>query len=475
MAAFHRKTRSHVDMVLEEASCATAHGGQIIVDALARDFGLWQKIRALDLLDPRKDKSRGFSPEVLLSQFIFSFCSGGVSLADAGRLGGDKALGQLLGMERWADESTLGEWLRAQNQQSLNVLWTVIREFIAWTLERTKAARVRHGGQLEVFFDDTQIEVSGRRFEGIALNYEGKLSYSWQTLWVGPFVADAQWQPGNVEASVELRNCLEATAGLWEQEALAGRAYFYADSASSAGKYLNEVDQRGWGWSISYNKWTAKLDAFAAHLGENQWSAPVPAVGRNGAAIIEQYGWLRHLPGEACARVQTFAVVRSKAADESELFWRYAYVVGGGRIQEEQSQKPAAARMVFERHHLKGAKEQGFHQLLGDMDLHHPPCLSSEANAFYYAIGVLSFNLLMAIKLLYMQDDQQAWTVRTLIRFWLTAPVRISSHAHRTRARIFVPKAAMRWWRLFLAEHYPRRPVGRPPREDAVEILATSG
>ena len=30
------------------------------------------------------------------------------------------------------------------------------------------------------------------------------------------------------------------------------------------------------------------------------------------------------------------------------------------------------ARMVFERHHLKGAKEQGSHQLLGDMDLHHP-------------------------------------------------------------------------------------------------------
>ena len=71
-------------MVLEDARCATAHGGQLIVDALARDFGLWEKVRALDLLDPRKDKRRGFSPEVLLSQFIFSFCSGGVSLADAG-------------------------------------------------------------------------------------------------------------------------------------------------------------------------------------------------------------------------------------------------------------------------------------------------------------------------------------------------------------------------------------------------------
>ncbi len=32
------------------------------------------------------------------------------------------------------------------------------------------------------------------------------------------------------------------------------------------------------------------------------------------------------------------------------------------------------------------------------MDLHHPPCLSSSANAFYYAIGALALNLLMAVK-----------------------------------------------------------------------------
>ena len=67
-------------------------------------------------MDPRKDKARGFSPEAITAQILFNFSSGGISLADAGRLSADKALGQLLGMERWADESTLGEWLRAQEQ-----------------------------------------------------------------------------------------------------------------------------------------------------------------------------------------------------------------------------------------------------------------------------------------------------------------------------------------------------------------------
>lgn len=471
MAASFRKKRSNVDLVLQEARGATAHGGQLIVDALAKDFRLWEKLRACGCMDPRKDKSRGFSPEAIVAQILFSFCSGGICLADAGRLSQDKALGQLLGMERWADESTLGEWLRAQNKESLKELWAIIREFVQWALKKAKPGRVRHGGALEVFFDDTQIEVDGRCFKGTALNYDGKISYSWQTLWVGPFLADGEWGPGSRDPSESLDSTLEATASLWENDAQAGCSHFYADSASSAGKYLNLLDERGWSWSVSYNKWTSKLDTLARDMGEDQWSQEREAVGRNGQPIIEQHGWLRHLPGEECLRAQTFAVVRHKAKDGGDLFWNYAYVVGGGKLQSENIHQPAAARLVFERHHLKGAKEHGFHQLLGHMDLHHPPCLSNEANAFYYALGALAFNLLMAVKVLLLEDNQQAWSVRTLIRFWLTVPVKIGNHAHRSRARIFIPKAAMRWWRLFLAEHYPKRKPGRPAKEPVLDLI----
>jgi len=465
MAAVYTKKTRHIDKVLEDARSATAHGGQLIVEALARQFGLWEKLRACPLLDPRKDKSRGFSPEAIVAQIVFSFCSGGVSLSDAGRLGGDKALGELLGMDRWAEETTIGEWLRGQNEAGLRELWGIAREFVGWVIERAKPGRVRRGGELEVFFDDTQIEVSGKYFEGVGVNYEGARAYSWQTLWVGPFLAEAEWGPGNREVSASLGSLLESTASLWEEDAKAGKARFYADSGSSAGKYLNLLDERGWNWSVSYNKWTDVLERLAGEMGEDQWSEPQEATGRNGEPILEQYGWVRHLPGQDCQRAQTFAVVRFKNRDGGDLMWRYAWVVGGGSGQKSRLHEPEAAREVFAAHRLKGAKEQGFHQLLGDMDLHHPPCLSNLANEVYYAIGALSFNLLMAVKVLYLADDQQGWTVRSIIRFWLTVPVKISSHAHRRKARIFVPKATLRWWRLFIQEHYPKRKPGRPPKD----------
>jgi hypothetical protein len=469
MATIHKKKRSNVDLVLEDAQTTTAHGGVIAIDALAKDFGLWEKIKGHKSMDQRRDTKRGFSPEVIVAQLILSLCSGGISLADAERFGKDSALGKLLGLEKMADESTLGEWLRGQDRHSLSELWALNHDLVQWILERSEPARVRHGGQLEVFFDDTQIEVSGKCFEGAAKNYEGNLSYSWQTLWVGPFVGQAYLMSGNTSASACLKDCLGATEKLWKKASQEGKAHFYADSASSSGEHINQIDQIGWNWTVSYNKWLDKLDVLSSQLPPTDWSKSFEITGRNGQPMIEQYGWVKHTPGTT-ERTQLFAVARFKSLDEGDLFWRYAYVVGGCTNGQWKEHIPEDARRVFERHHLKGAKEQGFHQLLSDLDLHHPPCKDQLANEFYYALTSLAFNLLMGLKVLHLDDDKQAWTVRTLIRYWLTVPVKLSQHAHRTRARIFVPKAALRWWRIFIQEKLPPRSPGRPPRDPQIVI-----
>ncbi len=48
------------------------HAGLVAVEALARRFGLWEKVRHLGCLDPRNDKRRGYSPEVILGQLIYA-------------------------------------------------------------------------------------------------------------------------------------------------------------------------------------------------------------------------------------------------------------------------------------------------------------------------------------------------------------------------------------------------------------------
>lgn len=457
------KNSTHVDFVLQSGEDVSAHGGAVIIDALARDFGLWERIKVLPALDHRSDKSRGFCPEAIIAQIVLSFCTGGMNIADAGRLAGDTALGKLLGLPRMADASTINLWLNRQTREGCDALWNVIRDFVQWVVRKAAKARVLHAGSLDVFFDDTQIEVEGHHFEHTAKNHEGDITYSWQTLWTGPFIAAARLDKGSVEPSAHLAFLLDDTRPIWEPFAKKGEAHFFADSGSSAGKHLNKIDQRGWDWSVSYNKWTAVLDRLAEATPDDQWSSPVAAVGRKGEAITEQHTWLRHQPGEDCERGQVFACVRYRAADGSELLWRYAYIVcGQGGEKPVAVHQPAEAKKVFERHHYKGKLEHGFTNLLSDLDLHHPPCSRFAANEMWYALGALAHNLLRAAQILQMEEDQQSLRLRQVIRWWMTVPVKLSRHAHRTCARYFVPKASLKWWQIVLDLVWPRRAPGRP-------------
>jgi len=439
-----RRTKFHLE--LTNSTQATAHGGQVLVDALCRRFGLWAALQAEPSLDSRKRVTAGYSPTAIVAQLLFTLTSGGASLADAERLGQDTVLLELLGLAKGADQTTLGEWLRAQTKESVQALHRINAALVDWARREARPARWRYGGEIEVFFDDTQIEVSGKHFEGARRNYEGNLALSWQTLWYGPWLLDGILD-GAGDVSEHLPELLQAHQHRWAGQP----SYCYADSGSSAGKYLNALGAAGFArWSVSYNKWTDVLDRLAAELPATEWSALPPA-----GQPQEQYAWVRHLPGEAQA-AQTFAALRWK--EEGDLFWRHAYVV----CQPGEGGKPQG---VFARHRLKGAKEQGFSEVLSGLDLHHPPCASLVANQAYYAIAMLAYNPLVTLKLLDLPDAALGWRVQTLIRQLLTVPVSVSAHARYRVARICIPAGWLRWWRLFVDRWVPKRQPGRPARE----------
>jgi hypothetical protein len=352
----------------------------------------------------------------------------------------------LLGLEKGADQTTLGQWLRAQTPESVRALHRINAEFVDWSSQQAKAGRWLHAGEVETFFDDTEVEVDGHKFEGARINYDGHRALSWQTLWFGPWMLDGILD-GAADVSEHLAVLLDEHQHRWQ-----GRpSYFYADSGSSAGKFLNRIELGEFSrWSVSYNKWTDKLDRLAAELAQSQWSALPPA-----DQPQEQYTWVKHQPGE-CAQVEKFATVRWK--NPGDLMWRYAYVA----CKAGEKDSP---RAVFERHHLKGAKEQGFSDVLSGLDLHHPPCKDLIANQAFYAIGMLAHNVLISLRVLDLPDQAQGWRVKTIIRHLLTVPVSVSTHARYTVARICVPSGWMRWWRLFLDRWLPKRKAGRPVME----------
>ena len=87
----------------------TIHAGLVAVEAMARRFGLWDKLRRHRCLDPRKDRTRGYGPEVIAGQLIYALCSGGGCLSDSEALNDDPLALELFGVERFGDQSQVGE------------------------------------------------------------------------------------------------------------------------------------------------------------------------------------------------------------------------------------------------------------------------------------------------------------------------------------------------------------------------------
>lgn len=443
----YTKRKSKLHLQLTNSDQASAHGGQVLVDSICRRFGLWERIHSEPALEVRKRTGAGFSPVVIFAQMFFTFTSGGASLADAERLSLDRVLMHLLGFEKGADQTTLAEWLRALSPEGVRALHRLNAAFVDWARAEVAPARWLYGGEIETFFDDTQIEVQGHQFEGARINYDGNRALSWQTLWYGPWLLDGILD-GAGDVSEHLPTLLAEHQHRWQGQP----SYLYTDSGSSAGKYINCIEQAGFSrWSISYNKWTDKLDKLAAELPESQWSE-LPQADQP----QEQYAWVKHQPGE-CQRVQRFAAVRWKK--DGDLMWRYAY-------RACQAAEQDTPRRVFERHRLKGAKEHGFSEVLNTLDLHHPPCKDLIPNQAFYAIGMLAYNVLVTLKLLELPDEAQSWRLQTLIRYLLTVPVTVSTHARYEVARICVPAGWLRWWRLFLDQWLPKRKPGRPAAQD---------
>ena len=79
------------------------HAGLVAVEAMARRFDLWHKVRKLSCLDPRTDQKRGYGPEVIFGHLFYALRYGGRCLSDRQALNDVQLAQELLGVSKFDD------------------------------------------------------------------------------------------------------------------------------------------------------------------------------------------------------------------------------------------------------------------------------------------------------------------------------------------------------------------------------------
>ena len=166
-----------------------------------------------------------------------------------------------------------------------------------------------------------KLEVAGHQFEGARLNYEGNRALGWQTLWLGPWLLDGILDgAGDVSEHLPESFCRRTTAPARQRSSQ--HATLYADSGSSAGKYLNQIEQ---GRLCPLECQLQQVDRQAGPAGGGVAGESMECKGRlpqsTSRTICLAQASRRGVPG----RAEVCHPLRWKK--EGDLMWRYAYVV----------------------------------------------------------------------------------------------------------------------------------------------------
>lgn len=385
---------------------------------------------------PAPGSNRGFAPSLFVESLVALLVQGGRTLSDLRELEREKPLLELLGQTVIPDEDTVGQWLRRMGdpeteQKGLLGLGLVRDEINREILSRDGVT------EYTLDLDASFIEADKKSARYSYLNEKGYMPMMAAFYETEVFVDD-EFREGNVSPQaghVAVYRRGKALAERVEKRVARVRA----DSASYQAELINALEADGVRWSITADKNSAVL-SLIDRIDETEWTA-VSSPGREVVEVAETVHAMAGTP-------KAFRLIVKRVRDRSTTplfrhmvsfqYWAVATNFGPERT----------AAQVLEWHQLRGHFENFFKGLKNDVGVGTMPTGDLHANAVFFRIGVLAYNLFIGFRRDLLPAVCRTWTLRTMRWKLFSMAGRIVRHA-----RTLVLRLAVDAWSLeFLSD-----------------------
>jgi hypothetical protein len=375
----------------------TAHAGLAVFGEFLQGMGICHVINA-ELPEP--GSKRGYKPSAFVLPLLLMLHGGGRTLEDVREIRSDKGLLTLLQMPDVLPSSdATGNWLRRTGKDALDALQrvnkAVTRRLVRW--DRTT--------NYTLDIDATQI---------IAEKYEAKYTYKGEKGYMpmvghlaeNGMVIGHAFREGNAAPSSENLEFIQSC----EQQLPKGRTIqaIRADSASYQAEIINWCEETKKTFAIG-----AKQDAAVQAL----------------IKMIPEKAWTRFQDGEIAETVHcmnetknAFRLIVKRTPQNQDLFdeavapYRYHAIASNREIQSEDKKTGESAAETMQWYAKRGdASENRIKDLKVGFSMEHMPCGTFSANAAFFALGVMAYNLFVGFRALVLGKDfarSQIQTVR---------------------------------------------------------------
>ena len=414
----------------------TAHGGLALMAEFNHGIGL------RDLSDrylPVPGSNRGFNPSVMVDTLVLMFQGGGRSLEDLRELKNEGGLMKLMGCDEIPESDTVGDWLRRMGdpktgQQGLEGLDGVRDKIIERILKRD--------GMKEYTLDADATEIIGEKADAL-FTYNGNKGYMPMLgfLYETPVCLYDEFREGNVAPAYGQKEFyIECKSRMPGGKRI---GYYRSDSASYQAELFNQLEEDGVKYAITADQDKA-VKALIALIGEAGWKEPVRGCGYELAETI-------HCMNETKKAFRL--VIKRQMRRQGELFEKvgqyFYHAVATNCLEEEKD-----TGEVLEWHNQRGQAENFNKELKIGFGMARMPCGQSHANAVFFRIGVLAYNLFIGFKRL---SCPEAWVKQTIATFrWKMVQVagRIVRHAGEIVLKLMVDLGKLELFREIRKKSY---------------------
>ena len=315
---------------------------------------------------PAPGSAKGYEAWEYVEPLVLTLHGGGRTIEDLRKVAGDGGLRRVLGMVRVPSPDALGDWLRRMGPRGVAALTLVLNRLLRWELK----ADSRTGYTLDI--DATAIEANKEMAHRTYKGFKGYYPMVGHLAENGLVVA-FEFREGNDSPGARNFEFYEACAKAMP----AGKKirFFRADSAAYQGRLLDRLQDDGVAYAIGADLDAAVREAIRS-IPPGRWKP-------------YRDGWIAETVHVMNTTEHAFRLVVFKRVRQGSLFEEK-----GPFYHAVASNREEGAEATMDWYHARGEhSENRIKELKCDFAMERMPCGQFSANALFFGLGVLAYNL----------------------------------------------------------------------------------